>query len=361
MRAGAVVCLALAATSWFATSSAFGATTLGPTKTAWYDNSGAQQVTGEQTPSAAQSGQLEVSYAPAGVAEPQQNLPPAPAVPGSPVGAPSGQVGGKTVGDTLAFATVEYAVPLNSQGQSVDPSSITATLSLALDSSTSANVSSGDLVACPTSSPLWSAGGDQDSGQAPSYSCGSGQAVTGNVSGNTVSFAVTSQQESTLEQGVFSLAIVPGSSPSGAFQAVIDPPGATSFGVTNESPLSNANSNLAGSEGSSSTAPSSVGSASDVSSEFGLSPFSPASTPAQQGASPASSPSGTSSPATGGSVPGRLAAGSKPAPAGGLGASAQRTMAVLLLLGLGALLAVGSSRRVHVPHSLRQVSTAASA
>ncbi len=267
-RAGAALCASSAVATWFGLASASAATTLGPEKTAWYDNTGAQSVTGATTPSAARSGELEVSYAPASASEPQQTLPATPAVPGAPASPPA-KAGGNTLGGTLAFAAVEYAVPLQSQGQSIDPASIQATLTLQLDPSSSANVSSGDLVACPTNSPLWTSGGDQDASAAPAYTCGSGQAVTGNASGNTVTFSLSSPEESSLEQGVFSIVVVPGTSPSGAFQAIIEPPTTDSFTVTNEALSSNTNVNLAGSPGSPAT-----NSASPSASNFAVSPYS---------------------------------------------------------------------------------------
>lgn len=356
LRLGAIACFSVATATWFGVGAASATTSVAPTKTAWYDRTGAQQVTGESTPSAAQPGELEVSYAPAAATVPQQTFPSAPGVPGAPVAPPSGNAGGNTVGDTLAFAAVEYTVPLQAGGQTVDPSSIQALLTLTLDPASSANVSSGDLIACPTATTLWAAGGGQDYGQAPPYSCGAGQAVTGNVdsAANTVTFDLTSMQESSLSPGTFSIVIVPGSSPSGAFQAVITPPSSKSLTVTNESPLNNLNTNLSsGSTASSATpAPQSSASSGTSAGSFGLQPFSSGSS-VGTGTTPATvtAPSAKSSFAL--SAPHSYAAGTPAALRAGLGSRTQRTIALVVLLALGTLLVIASSKPVRAPRSLR--------
>ncbi|MHB8439074.1 MAG: hypothetical protein ACYDD4_07920 [Acidimicrobiales bacterium] len=332
MAAGAAVLLVGAGT-------ASADTTAGPVKTAWYDNSGAQQATGETTPSAAKSGELEVSYAPAGASAPTETVPPAPTVPGAPAQVPSGPVGGSSVGNTLAFAAVDYQVPTTVNGQQVDPTSITAVLTLTLDSTSSPGISTGDLIACPTASDLWSPGGDQDASQAPGYSCGT-SAATGNVSGQTVTFDLASAQESPLVPGEFTLAIVPGTSPSGAFQAVITQPTGTSLDVTGESPAANLNQNLAYTPPANPT---------PAPGAFGIQPFAPTTTFAPTASSPV--PSTTPAPlAPTATTP--LTAGPVSALRGGLGAGAQRTVALMVLLALGVLLVAASSRTTRAPRSL---------
>lgn len=348
MRLSAGACFVLAGVAWLGMGAASAAVTAGPTKTAWYDRSGAQNVTGETTPSPAQPGELEVSYVPAAATAPEQTIPPAPSVPGAPVAPPSGNVGGSTLGYTVAFAAVEYSLPLEVGGQSVDPSSITGTLTLALDQASSGNVANGDLLACPTNTTLWSAGGDQDAGQAPPYSCA--DAVSGNVdsAGHTVSFALTSAQESQLSPGTFSLVIVPGSTPAGAFQAVFSPPGDTSLAVTGESPLGNANDNLDNGLAG--------GTDQGSSGDFGLQSFSPApDSGAGSVVGPAATapvPAASSGPA--GSRGGTAdALGARAALRGGIGSNAQRTVALVVLLALGTLLVAASSRPGRSPRSLR--------
>ncbi|HUY64398.1 MAG TPA: hypothetical protein VMV14_07780 [Acidimicrobiales bacterium] len=343
-RLAAVGCLAGAGAAWFGMGSASAATTAGPARTAWYDNTGAQNVTGVTTPSAAQPGELQVSYVPAAATVPQQTLPAAPPVPGAPVAPPSGNVGGNTLGYTLSFAAVDYTVPTDVGGQPVDPSSITAVLTLSLNSASSGNVTNGDLIACPTTTTLWTGGGDQDSGAAPPYSCTN--AVTGNVdtTANTVTFDLTSAQESSLSPGTFSLVIVPGSSPSGAFQAVISAPSSSSMAVTNESPMGSPNTNLDGATYSSGNLAGSTD-AGAGSGAFALQTFSPAgavSTPASGSTSIA--------PAAGSST---YAAAAPAALHGGLGSGAQRTVALVVLLALGALLVLASSNPARAPRSLR--------
>lgn len=339
-------CFAAAGVTWFATGPVWAATTLGPAKTAWYDRSGTQNVTGETTPAAAQPGELEVGYVPAQATAPQQTLPPAPGLPGAPVQPPSGSVGGNSVGYATAFAAVDYEVPLQSGDQSIDPSSITATLTLALDQASSANVSDGDLLACPTATTLWSAGGDQDASQAPQYSCA--DAVSGNVdsSAHTVTFALTSAQESSLSAGSFSLAIVPGTAPAGPFQAVFSAPSATSFTVTDASPAGDANANL------DQTFPGADQSGSlDLSAGpggLGLQAFTPEAAPV-----PTPAPAGTA-PGTAGTPSGRTYEAAPASLHGGLGAGAQRTVALVVLLGLGTLLVLASSMSPgRAPRSLR--------
>ena len=347
LRLGAGACFAVAGFGWWTvgSASAAGNDTSGPTKTAWYDRTGAQNVTGETTPSAARADELEVSYVPAQATAPQQTIPPtvtSPTVPGAPVqppGPPEGNVGGNSLGYALAFAAVDYEIPLEQDGQTLDPSSLAGTLTLALDQTSSSNVSTGDLLACPTVTTLWSAGGDQDASQAPQYSCS--DAVTGNVdsSAHTVSFALSSSQENGLSAGAFSLVIVPSTAPAGPFQAVFSAPGATSFVLTDASAMGNPNTDLVGSGSS------------DLSGTGDLSAGSiepQAFTPSSAGPSPSApgSPGGASVPVGGyHELPAVLR--------GGLGASAQRTVALVVLLGLGTLLVLASSQQVRAPRSLR--------
>lgn len=353
LRLGAAGCFAAALACWLAPGAATAApATSGPTKTAWYDRSGTQNFTGETTPAAAQPGELEVSYVPAQATVPQQTLPSAPAIPGAPVAPPQGTAGGNSLGYALTFAAVDYELPMEVGGQSIDPSSITALLTLALDQASSANVSDGDLLACPTVTTLWSAGGDQDASQAPQYSCS--QAVSGNVDSatHTVSFALTAAQENSLTAGTFSLVIVPSNTPAGGFQAVFSPPSTTSLTVTDESPLGNPNGNLDGSfPGGDQSG------ALDLSGLPGapsLQSFTP-----QAAVVPTPSSSRPGSPTA--AFPGtRLAAGTGAVLRGGLGSSAQRAMALAVLLGLGTLLVLASSRQARPPRSLRNLAATAS-
>jgi hypothetical protein len=263
----------------------------------------------------------------------------------------SGQVGGATVGDTLAFTTVEYTVPLQDGGQSINPTSLGGVLTLSLDSSNSVGMGSGDIVACPTTNALWASGADQPATQAPPYDCSAGNAVTGNydASLNTVTFSLGSAQEyqgPSGPSGIFSLALVPGTSPTGPFTAVINPPSASSLALINESPASNADENLAG-----------AGVLGGFGSTGGT--FSSSS-----GALPSSSVSGSSStpgaaPTTNSSIPGAVNLG-VPAAATGLGTGSQRTIAVILLVALAGGLWMGASNTGRQPRSLRPVHAAAS-
>jgi hypothetical protein len=351
MRVAAVLCVLVAAVLWL---TAGRAAALGPDKTAWYDTTDLQQYTGETTPSVAGAGQLEVAYEPAAVTEPTETTPSVPVTPptlppSAPVGVPVpslGQVGGATLGGTLAFATLEYTVPLQVGGQSINPSSISGVLTLSLDPSNSVGMASGDMVACPTTNALWASGDDQPDTQAPPYDCAAGTAVTGNYdsASNTVTFNLNGEQEyqgPSGPTGIFSLALVPGTSPSGPFTAVIDSPSASSFAITNESPGSNAEENLAadGSSGSFGLSGSGVNSSSGP-----LSPLSAA------GSSPAQGTTPTSSTAT----PGAVDLG-VPAAATGLGGGSQRTIAVILLAALAAGLWMGASNTGRTPRSLRPV------
>jgi hypothetical protein len=253
------------------------------------------------------------------------------------------------VGYALAFAAVDYEVPLDVGGQSIDPSSLAAVLTLSLDQASSANVSNGDLLACPTVTTLWSAGGDQDAAQAPQYSCA--DAVSGNVDSttHTVSFALTSAQENSLSPGAFSLVIVPSTTPSGAFQFVFSAPAADSLTVTNASPLGNPNDNL---DQSITPSDQSAFDLSGGSGDLGLQSFglsaSPAATPAPGASTPGS-----------GAAPGgaNFASGAPAVLRGGLGSSGQRTVALVVLLGLGTLLVVASSNQGRAPRSLRSLLT----
>ena len=346
LRVAGGACFAGAAALWLTAAPVSAATTLAPTKTAWYDNSGAQQVTGETTPSSAQPGELEVAYAPASATVPQETTPSTPGVPGAPVAPTPGQAGGSSAGGTLAFAAVEYDVPLQSAGQSVDPASITAALTLSLDQTSSQGVAAGDLIACPTQTTLWSAGGDQDASQAPPYACSTG-AVSGQLdtTAHTVTFDLSQAQESALSPGSFSLVIVPGPTPSGPFQAVFAAPGAASFTVTGESP-------------GQTPGPDQQLNTNGPGDQSGLpgSDIGGSATPSQFALAPSPGPAGATGPTPGAQVvrPGFY----RSVPAvlhGGLGTSAQRTVALAVLLGIGVLLVAASSQNVRPPRSLLQV------
>lgn len=351
MRLGAALCVALAATAWFALARAYAG--IAPTKTAWYDNSGAQDVTGETTPSAAQSGELEVSYVNASTSVPSEPVPSAPTVPGAPVQPPQGNEGGQAVGNTEAFAAVEYTVPMQGAGgTSIDPDSLQATLTLTLDTSSSADVSSGDVVACPTATDLWSAGGDQDSGQAPQYSCSGSGAVTGNYDStdNTVSFALSSAQESALTPGVFSVVIVPGSSPSGPFQAIFEPPAASSFQVTVENSATNPGNTVI----DTGPVPSGAGSTPGSSAvPFGLQAYGPPSTSALPSGTTPSTPTSTPGAGATAGAPAGVALGSSPVPRPGAGEGLARTIAIIVLVALSAALVAGATTPARRPRSLR--------
>lgn len=345
LRLAALACGAGAAVFWFAAGSAAAASTQGPSKTAWYDNSGTQNVTGETTPAAAGTNELEVSWVPASTTVPQQTVPSTPTVPGAPVSPPSGNTGGNTVGGTLTFAALEYDVPLQSGGQTIDPTSITAMLTLSLNPSSSQGVSTGDLVACPTTTTLWSAGGDQDASQAPQYSCAGSSAVTGDVdtTKNTVTFSLTAAQENQFTPGAFSIVIVPGTAPSGPFQAVISPPSATSLSVTSETPAGNPDVNLATPAFPGDTTNTPPGDNGTFPSDFALSSPSPSDT------NPSSTGGTSASPAIRGYTPQTASLH------GGIGSGAQRTVALVVLLAIGALLVAASSRPGRAPRSLRQL------
>jgi hypothetical protein len=354
MRLAGFGFLVAGATLWAAGGLAAAATTVGPTKTAWYDASGSQNVTGETTPSAAKAGELEVSYVPAAATTPQQTVPSTPALPGAPVAPPQGNVGGNTVGDTVAFAAVDYEAPSTVGGQPVDPASITATLTLTLDTTSSSSVASGDLIACPTRDTLWTAGGDQDASQAPAYSCGSA-AVPGKVdsAAHTVSFALTSAQESGFTAGTFSVVVIPSAAPSGAFQAVFTAPDTTSFTVTNESALTSLD------QQGSTAIPGDQSLGTDLNANpgsFGLQAFSPPDTTdlGTVGTGPSAS-AGSSPTGTGTAVQPSTAYAAAPAALhGGLSGGAQRTIALVVLLAIGGLLVASSAGEGRAPRSLRR-------
>lgn len=356
MRLAGFGFLVAGATLWVAGGLAAAATTVGPTKTAWYDASGGQNVTGETTPSAAKAGELEVSYVPAAATTPQQTVPSTPGLPGAPVAPPQGNVGGSTVGDTVAFAAVDYEAPSTVGGQPADPASITATLTLTLDTTSSSGVASGDMIACPTRDTLWTAGGDQDAAQAPAYSCGSA-AVPGTVdsAAHTVSFSLTSAQENGFTAGTFSVVVIPSAAPSGAFQAVFTAPDTTSFTVTNESALTSLDQQGANPN------PGDQNLGTDLNanpSGFGLQAFSPPDTTdlgtAGTGPSDAtgSAPTGTG---TGRTVQPSTAYAAAPAALhGGISGGAQRTIALVVLLAIGGLLVASSAGEGRAPRSLRR-------
>jgi hypothetical protein len=371
MRGAAAGCVLAATFVWLSGTTA---SALGPDKTAWYDNSGLQSATGETTPSVASNGQLEVQFAPAGATAPSETLPNAPTAPptlppSAPVGVPTptgGKVGGSAVGYTLAFAEVEYTVPLQVGGQTIDPASLHAVLTLSLDPQTSSNMGSGDVVACPTTNNLWAAGDDQQARQASPYDCSAGHEVTGNydATSNTITFELASAQayqEPSGLTGIYSLALVPGTSPSGAFTAVINPPSPSSYALTAESPVSNPNQNVAapapGTAGAPATAPLTVapptsafqhessglqGTPGSVS----ISPVTPAPAPAPI-ATPIAAPNAAA-----------LGTSTTTSTTTGLLSGYPRAVAVILLMALGAGLWVGAQRKRRSPKSLRPLHAA---
>jgi hypothetical protein len=364
MRALSVLCVLLAALMWLQAGKA---SALAPDKTAWYDALGLQTYTGETTPSVAGFGQLEVAYVPVSVTVPSETLPDIPITPPTlppsvPVGVPVpdlGRVGGMTIGDTLAFAAVEYTVPLQVGGQAIDPNSLRAELTLSLDPNTSIDLSSGDIVACPTTNALWASGADQPSNQAAPYDCAPGMGVSGNydASSHTMSFALSSAQEYQAPSGptgIFSVVLAPGSSPSGPFMAVFDAPSSSSFVITGESPASNNEDNLAGSGVSSGNGLTNGFGPSGV--DFGGIPGLPSTGVGEAGGT---SPVSTS-PITAVTTPGTVALGT-PADVSatrGLSSGSQRMVAVILLAALGAGLWMAASQTGRRPRSLRQAHSA---
>jgi len=376
LRAGAGLCVLVAAVLSLTALNAAHATTVSPDKTAWYDTTGLQNYTGEKTPSLASHGQLEVAYVPIGVTIPKEDVPALPITPptlppASPVQIPVpdiGSVGGNTLGDTLAFAAVQYTVPLEAGGESINPSSLRAVLTVSLDPETTA-LGSGDILACPTTNTLWAGGGDQDSGQAAPFDCSPGDAVTGDYDGSshTLTFDLSSAQEyvnvSGVGTGIFSLVLAPSLSPTGPFTAVIEPPSATSFAVTDESPASSPGDNLSG--GGSvllPTAPSGAGAATGFGFSGSGTGAAPASSPLpSEGFSmplPATplavaSPAGTTQGAVG------QVATTPEAIARALSTGSQRSIGVILLLAVAAGLWLAASSSRHQPRSLRRSHTPA--
>jgi hypothetical protein len=356
LRLCSLLIVLIASLLGFTTTSA---TALSPDKTAWYDTTGLQGYTGETTPSLASNGELEVAYVPVGVTIPKEDIPTLPVtpptIPSLPVQVPVpsiGSVGGNTLGDALAYGAVEYTVPLQSGGETIDPTSLRAVLTLSLASS-SIGVSSGDVLACPTGNTLWAAGYDQDSTQAPPYDCSAGVAVTGNydAGAHTLTFDLSSSQEYETpaggESGIFSLVLAPGSSPSGPFVAVLDPPGTSSFDLTSESPASSPGDVAApGSYSPGLGAELSVGGTSALPAfssggPEGLpaEPPSPSSTPTSSATSPAPSTAAPSFATT-------------PVSAG-LSSGPQRSVAVILLLAVAVGVWMAASSKPRRPRSLR--------
>jgi hypothetical protein len=357
MRFVAGLNVVIAAVLLFTPSSA---TAMGPDKTAWFDDTGLQGYTGVTTPALASNGEIEVAYIPVGVTVPKENIPAPPITPptlppalGLGIPVPSvGSVGGNTIGDTLAFGAVEYTVPLQSGGQPIDPTSLRAVLTLALNPTKSIEVGTGDVLACPASNTLWAAGDDQTYTQAPTYDCSPGVAVTGNydASAHTMTFDLSNAQEYETPTGegtgIFSLILAPGTSPTGPFTAVFTTPSSTSFSLTTESPLTGSGA------GDNELVPYAsginVGSNFSLGSNPGFSLTVPSS-PSSPSAS-ASTPGSSSSPAP-------IAQGTQIAVAQGLSGGTQRSIAVILLLALAAGLWMGASNRSRPPRSLRTVHT----
>ncbi|MDA8183177.1 MAG: hypothetical protein M0035_01915 [Actinomycetota bacterium] len=285
---------------------------------------------------------------------------------------------------TLAFAAVRYSVPLTSGGQQIDPSSITAALTLSFPST--GVVGTPAIDACPTTSS-WSAGGDQPSSKAPTYSCSNGLASSGvyDSGSSTMVWSLGAAQESASTPGVFSVALVPAPGTTSPFSAEISAPSASDFQVLSESSVSqsggggssgttsggtsgtstNTGTNLGGSgysgSGSSAGSGSGSGSASYVPAGSSASVFNPppfTATPAATGSSTPSpvstSATPASAPSTGSSLGGasrgstRLALGA-PVSRKGTSSSNQRTIGLVMLIALGVALAAGASRQNRAP------------
>jgi len=136
---------------------------------------------------------------------------------------------------TLAFAAVRYVVPLGSGSQKIDPSSITAVLTLSMPSPGA--VGTPLIDACPTTTS-WSPGGDQPASKAPKYSCADGQASAGiyDSSSDTMTWSLAAAQESPRDPGVFSVALVPAPGASAPFSAEFNTPSASNLAVLSENP-----------------------------------------------------------------------------------------------------------------------------
>jgi hypothetical protein len=226
-------------------------------------------------------------------------------------------------------------------------------LTLSVDPSSSIGLGSGDVIACPTSNALWASGADQPASQAAPYDCSPGVAVTGNYdsASHTISFDLTSAQEYQAPAGptgIFSLVLAPGSSPSGPFTAIFDAPGSSSFDITGESPAADGSSVPGGSSGFGSslgigTGTGQLGGTSDL-------PFSltGAGAGVQPAASSAANPSSALEPSASGSTADVTALP-------GLTSGSQRTIAVILLVGLGGGLWMAASNTGRRPRSLRRV------
>ncbi|MHB8330249.1 MAG: hypothetical protein ACYDD6_11620, partial [Acidimicrobiales bacterium] len=141
------------------------------------------------------------------------------------------------------------------------------------------------------------------------------------------------------------------------FQAVITAPGSNTLVVTNESPTGDLNSNLSPDAAALSTTGPTGGTGGPVaagSGGFGLQSFTPSASGASS-TSPAVTPGATG---TSGAAPAgpSFAAGTPVSSVhGGLGSSAQRTVALVVLLALGALLVAASSNPARPPRSLRSM------
>lgn len=304
------------------------------------------------------------------------NMTPASAVPGvgstSPL-TPNGGIQVTTNGTTTtAFGAITYKVPLNQGGQKVDPTSLQAILTLSY-----ANQSAGTptLEACPTTSS-WKPGGGQPASAAPKYSCSGGSGAQGivNSSSSTVTWNLSSLQESVSTPGVFSVAIVPASNltPAQSFSTEFNPPDPSSFRVLSWTPTTGG-AGLGSSSSSSSSFPTGTGSSSAPPVASGAGSSSPAvgasnpsssfsgssggggavSSPASAAPASAGSGSSASSPAgSSGSPVGSALGSTTPAAATTTSAGTRKDLLLGLLLGLALLALVVAGQKSRVPRLL---------
>lgn|GEM_PF-6705676 len=254
---------------------------------------------------------------------------------------------------TAAFAAVQYTVPLQVATGTIDPSTLTATMTLTLDTANSTGTPA--VVACPTTTP-WSAGGDQQAATAPATDCSGDALAKGTVdaTNHTVSFSLGAAQEESYDPGVFAVAILPDPSATQPFQAVFDGPGDQSFTVTGEQVEPTTTTTTAVPAGNGGGAGSSgLGSDQGGGGVFALAP--PFEAP---GALAPAAPVATPSEPTTGVSPGArvpLALGARPAARQGMSPSVQRAVAVVVLVLLGVGLAAAAGREQRAPRSLRPV------
>lgn len=134
------------------------------------------------------------------------------------------------------IAAIQYAVPLEQAGLSVDPKSIDALLVLTVVPGASAGTPK--LVACPVTSN-WAPGADQKAKTAPHYDCKGTHAAKGvyNAFSLTETWNLSWPQERQGHPGLFSVAILPAGTPrnAGVFNVSLKPT-ASSFQVMSWEP-----------------------------------------------------------------------------------------------------------------------------